>query len=242
MAAPSLEVFVKDYQDFRGYMEEVETAIEEANVYFSDSLRIAMKKAVTSAIEYDYDTSQYWSKVVKDRLWEELHSGHWQDVPMASRRLYALVMLLRGVVLTRTGKYKEALEAVDHGLLMGTPHEHLHVLGHLLTAKLVTNDKANQPQHSDGDTKRSVNIKFRNYSHFKETESESPHVKRSKLEDMTGEVFNLDLFSSKCTLLQTVYQPSLLTFLETFMKAETPVIIEGCLEEWPAFHKWKLVA
>lgn len=252
MADGSLDVFIKDYHDFKGYTEELETAVEESKVPFSKTLRTCMENAVYFAREGDDEASQYWSKVVKDRLWEELHSGHWKDVPMAARRLYGMVMLLRGVVLTRMGKYREAMEAVDHGLLMGTPHQHLHTLARLLTAKLVSDSNNKEPPATEGQcsgdrddavaTKKTI-IKFRNYSHFKEeTELAFPEVKRSKLDDnMTDKVFALELFSSRCMLLQTAYQPSLLSFSEAFMKTEAPVIVEGCMEQWPALRKWKLV-
>lgn len=64
-------------------------------------------------------------KECKDIAWEKIHSGHWKDVPLVWRQLYALCCLEQGAhTLKATAdprRLKVALRDLDLALMMGAP-------------------------------------------------------------------------------------------------------------------------
>ena len=38
--------------------------------------------------------------------------------------------------------------------------------------------------------------------------------------------------------IDRLYQPSVEVFVKEYLQRGVPVILEGCMNEWPAFHKW----
>ena len=120
-------------------LQEIRTQIEQLQIPSADSILTAFENSINFAKDGDYKVSMQWSKVVEDWCWERLHSGHWENVPVVYRKLYALATVLRGLALSYVGKYREALSVVDKGILLGAAdvmNGILYEMASVLTAEL----------------------------------------------------------------------------------------------------------
>lgn len=120
-------------------LQEITTQIEQLQIPSADSILTAFENSINFAKDGDYKVSMQWSKVVEDWCWERLHSGHWENVPVVYRKLYALATVLRGLALSYVGKYREALSVVVKGILLGAAdvmNGILYEMASVLTAEL----------------------------------------------------------------------------------------------------------
>ena len=155
-------------------------------------------------------------KILLDITWEKLNTGHWKDVDTSWMKSYAYVSMFKAfsqVALTyRDSKpdYQEAITTCDMGLLMGGP-----ILGNILT-KLVS--KLHQIQK--GSSYIPQNEDFEQCSKAKKIKL-TPHINS-----------NHEIKRIRC--------PSLERFKSEFMDSQEPVILEDCIDYWPALSCWNL--
>ena len=239
-------------------MKEIITNLDQLYTPAKTSILTAAEKGIISFKENRYENSKQWLLVMSDWTWEQLHCGHWKDVPRAYRNLYSVIALMHGLVLSCQGYYNEALVVVDKGLLLGAPilDQKLHTFATVLTAKLnsvtsstnidsveftnthseiesmptgVTNlDKVEFSTNSTTSWKHK--IRCRSYHPVTEIYP-SKSIKTTK-EEEEEEIDG--------TSVTDLYCPSLEVFKE-FMKTETPVIVRGCMRHWPAMssNQWR---
>ena len=239
-------------------MKEIITNLDQLYTPAKTSILTAAEKGIISFKENQYENSKQWLLVMSDWTWEQLHCGHWKDVPRAYRNLYSVIALMHGLVLSCQGYYNEALVVVDKGLLLGAPilDQKLHTFATVLTAKLnsvtsstnidsveftnthseiesmptgVTNlDKVEFSTNSTTSWKHK--IRCRSYHPVTEIYP-SKSIKTTK-EEEEEEIDG--------TSVTDLYCPSLEVFKE-FMKTETPVIVRGCMRHWPAMssNQWR---
>ena len=91
------------------------------------------------------NASQKWAEMVLQYSWEQLHTGHWEDVSLTWRKLYAVASLLKAACLTKNGKLQEALIQIDKGILLGAPvlNKGLHSFAEVLTTDLQSSSSDN---------------------------------------------------------------------------------------------------
>ncbi|GAA42209.2 lysine-specific demethylase 8 [Clonorchis sinensis] len=82
--------------------------------------------------ERSVDEFREQSRFILEYVWEKLHTGHWKDVPLCWRTVYAAIRLLRALYVIAQLKLsfpsdmqsmylQRALEDLDYSLLMGHP-------------------------------------------------------------------------------------------------------------------------
>uniref|UniRef100_A0A2P2L7T9 Putative lysine-specific demethylase JMJD5 n=1 Tax=Rhizophora mucronata TaxID=61149 RepID=A0A2P2L7T9_RHIMU len=90
------------------------------------------------------------AEAARDMAWEQLHSGPWHSVLPVWRDAYSMACLQLAKSLYGKGEYKDALRALDMGLIMGGPllREDLHSAVHAIVS-------ANSESDTGGDGSRS---------------------------------------------------------------------------------------
>lgn len=158
-----------------------------------------------------------------DFTWEQLYTGHWKDVPITWREAYSIVSYLKALSEFALGKqnacldFREAIKTCDMGLLMGAP-----VLDNILpklASRLQQIHVQNLPEASH---------------EREEITEEEPSAKVSKLDTPLPFKMSPDRQVLVCV------EPSIEQFRSVFMESGTPVVIQGCMEYWPAMssRRW----
>uniref|UniRef100_A0ACD6AJF7 Uncharacterized protein n=1 Tax=Avena sativa TaxID=4498 RepID=A0ACD6AJF7_AVESA len=161
------------------------------------------------------------AEAAREMAWEQLHSGPWNEVGPAWRDAYALACL--HVASLRTGDDRRAaLRALDMGLIMG---------GDLLRAEL---EAAIARVPSDGD--RDSNSEG-NGDTGRHGEMWREGLGRNR--DLADVLKVLPVKSLSCKQIERRTCISLEAFIHDFFLRESPVILSGCIDHWPARTKWK---
>ena len=196
--------------------------------------------------------SGQWTQVALDYSWERLNMGHWEDVSVEWREVYATAALLKALGQARSGEAKRAMEILDRGILLGAPvlDSALHKFASSLTLTMRTDSKASLTG-STGDEKAKSSAKagkrivFRNYKPLGGPISEDPvENKKPRVEinvhDLVSRTANVPLVDPQCRV-PLVYLPPLDVFRQNYMIPHTPVVISGVLDTWPAYsaRKWR---
>ena len=198
-----------------------------------------------------------WAEVVLEYSWEQLNTGHWEDVSVRWREVHATAALLRAVGLERAGETRRALEVLDRGILLGAPvlDSALHRFASFLAHNKATSSSldtsagccdSDMPPKSEAvvSGKRGRKIVFRNYKPLtaSSTQETPVQVKRLKINvhDLVSRMAKVPLIDPQCRI-PLVYLPSLEVFREKHMLTHTPVVISGALDTWPAYsaRKWR---
>ncbi|XP_064639856.1 lysine-specific demethylase 8-like [Lineus longissimus] len=166
-------------------------------------------------------------KCLLDITWEKLNTGHWKDVAITWRLAYSYVSLLKALSevsmssLDDKSELELAIKTCDMGLLMGAP-----VLDNVLSKIVAVLQPILCPLQTTGKEGDSVNKG--------QHDSEAHDLKRQK-------VFSMPEISPSHKVPR-IHCPSLDYFKKNFMDLENPVILEGCMDYWPALseRKWTL--
>uniref|UniRef100_A0A453RJG3 JmjC domain-containing protein n=1 Tax=Aegilops tauschii subsp. strangulata TaxID=200361 RepID=A0A453RJG3_AEGTS len=161
------------------------------------------------------------AEAAREMAWEQLHSGPWSEVEPAWRHAYALACL--HVASLRAGDDRRAaLRALDMGLIMG---------GDLLRAELeaaIAQVPANGNREGEGDGAGDAG---RNVERWREG--------LSRNRDLGDALKVLPVKSLSCKRIERRTCISLETFIHDYFLRESPVILSGCIDHWPARTKWK---
>lgn len=121
------------------------SCMQEGSVGQSSSL-LAVRESVSETEKQEASVGQppsssslFWAQVALNYSWEQLHSGHWKDVRLCWREVYALAALLKALSLCLVGGgEQQALVEIDKGILMGAPimNNSLHNVAAMLSKKL----------------------------------------------------------------------------------------------------------
>ena len=200
--------------------------------------------------------TEFWAQAALDYSWEQLHSGHWQDVQLFWRQAYSLASLLKAFYSISQRKDREALVDIDKGILLGAPilNHSLHGIATLISKRLMQEEKTGSSTDMKGGndrmTRRTGKIKFRNYT------LQSPSLlstnKKIKLLDskeisaeemecvLGGGTKDIPLIDME-RRLPILYCPSLDDFHKHYMTCSVPMVISGAMDHWPAYaeKKWK---
>ncbi|XP_031488369.1 lysine-specific demethylase JMJ30 [Nymphaea colorata] len=169
------------------------------------------------------------AETAQEMAWEQLHSGPWHAVEPVWRDAYSLSCLHLARIRYASGDIRAALRVLDLGLLMGGSllrsdlDDSVSVLSKLPAAAGAT---------AAGDSNRSP----------------SPSPGREDAADDGGspacadfaDVLQVLPAGSLCRKQITRTNAlSLEGFLCDYFLTETPVVMSGCIDHWPASTKWK---
>lgn len=162
--------------------------------------------------------------------WENLHHGHWKDVPLLWRRLNALISLLKGCCLLKQNEKenaKEVLKILDTSILMGIPSESLNKtiteLIHSISNQLNSN-------HSE---KRQRSSKFEEENEFQAPQSKIPKLEHaSSISSFVSA--NIPSILPENQIERLSVPPSMEEFYKKYFIPQKPVIICGGIDHWPA--------
>ena len=150
----------------------------------------------------------------KQYLWEELHSVHWKDVHGLDRELFGLIscMLVTFLHSEPTVDQAHLLQELDCGLLLGS--EHTHVLINKVMSLL----------RDDNSTKKlSVSVRANQQIHqLRRVQSQC------RLKTLTAQNFAVKKTIKSTPMLD------LGAFYTKFFQPQLPVVLLGCMEDWPA--------
>ena len=213
-------------------LQEIKNNLGQADSSYKVSVATAAERGIDFLKHNLFDDSKEWLDVISDWIWEQLHCGHWKDVPLPYRRLYALSSLLQGYLCIKNERYKDALLTIDKGLLLGAPvmNEYLTKVATALSMEQKISRSfecatkcvdGNEYQVSSSETAVKSRVHFRNY----QPNCYYPAVKKSKGESN----------------VKTVDCPPLVVFAKEYMRTETPVILSNCINHWPAMRLWRYI-
>ncbi|XP_020110194.1 lysine-specific demethylase JMJ30 isoform X2 [Ananas comosus] len=159
------------------------------------------------------------AEAAREMAWEQLHSGPWHAVVPAWRDAYAMACLHVAELRAGAGDRREALRALDMGLIMGGP---------LLRGEL---DAAVERIAAEGSEKRREEEEKGDAERWREE-----LAKNQNLEEVLQA---LPKKSLSCKIIEKRSSMSLETFISDHFLRESPVVISGCIDHWPARTKWK---
>ncbi|OQU80934.1 hypothetical protein SORBI_3007G210801 [Sorghum bicolor] len=158
------------------------------------------------------------AEAAREMAWEQLHSAPRAEAGAAAwRDAYALACLHVAGLRAAAGDRSAALRALDMGLIMG---------GGLLRAELddaiagLGRGEAAAVPVADGDVQR-----------WEEG------IARGR--DLADVLKLLPVNSLSCKQIERRSCISLEAFIRDYFLCESPVILSGCIEHWPARTKWK---
>ncbi|XP_066330847.1 lysine-specific demethylase JMJ30-like isoform X2 [Miscanthus floridulus] len=157
------------------------------------------------------------AEAAREMAWEQLHSAPRAEVGAAWLDAYALACLHVAGLRAAAGDRRAALRALDMGLIMG---------GGLLRAELddaiagLGRGEAGAVPVADGDVQR----------------WEEGIAGGRDLDDVLK---LLPVNSLSCKQIERRSCISLEAFIRDYFLCESPVILSGCIEHWPARTKWK---
>lgn len=191
--------------------------------------------------------SAFWAQVALDFSWEQLHTGHWEDVKPFWRQAYALAALLKALNLYLKEKREEALVEIDKGILLGAPviNNSLHVVAAMLNKEILREEverkgvatvEDNGDVSMDYDVRKIGKVRFRNYTPM----SESSRTKKLCLARSINDLDRVPLIDM-ARRISVTYCPSLESFHQHHMIPSVAVVISGAMDHWPSYteKKWK---
>ncbi|KAI4322065.1 hypothetical protein L6164_021788 [Bauhinia variegata] len=159
------------------------------------------------------------AEAAREMAWEQLHSGPWHSVLPVWRDAYSMACLHVAKYHYRSGEFKEALRALDMGLIMG--------------GMLLRKDLDSAVNKVSGKAK-DVRVSEENYQGI--GKSEHRLVDRELNEAEVLQI--LPVKSLTCKIVAKRSNLSLETFLKDYYLSGSPVIISDCMAHWPAKTKW----
>ncbi|XP_066352938.1 lysine-specific demethylase JMJ30-like isoform X1 [Miscanthus floridulus] len=155
------------------------------------------------------------AEAAREMAWEQLHSAPRAEVGAAWPDAYALACLQVAGLRAADGDRRAALRALDMGLIMG---------GGLLRAELddaiAGLGRGEAGAVADGDVQR-----------WEEGIAGG--------RDLADVLKLLPVNSLSCKQIERRSCISLEAFIHDYFLCESPVILSGCIEHWPARTKWK---
>lgn len=159
------------------------------------------------------------AEAAREMAWEQLHSGPWHSVLPVWRDAYSMACLHVARHHYCNGEFKEALRALDMGIIMGGP-----LLRKDLDSAI---EKVSEKAWCVRVSERS-NQDFGN--------SEHPLVDHEFDVSKVLQLLPVKSLSSKLVVKRSSL--SLEKFLQDHYLSGSPVIISDCMSHWPAKAKW----
>ncbi|XP_054812063.1 lysine-specific demethylase JMJ30 isoform X2 [Prosopis cineraria] len=159
------------------------------------------------------------AEAAREMAWEQLHSGPRHSVLPVWRDAYSMACLHVAKHHYSSGDFKEALRALDMGLIMG--------------GSLLKNDLSSAVGRV---SERVRNIRASGESHEGFGKSEQRLLDHELNQAEVYKLLPLNSLSHKIVEKRSAL--SLERFLEDYYRSGSPVIISDCMAHWPAKTKW----
>jgi hypothetical protein len=189
----------------------------------------------------------------REYLWDALHSKCWKDISPGYRNAFGWVSLIVAkICLPQQQRYLHisdpisnlhdlkkmkvvnTIEVADTGILLGSDHYRKDL------QQLIKSMEKEKNNFDDRISKKSKTTQV----HMGSCEIEKTE-KISEAEDKreeTGILRNFLLSTAaklkRSTILKHELTPNLLLFYEKFLILSCPVVLTGCVEDWPALDRW----
>ena len=163
---------------------------------------------------------------LREYSWEKLHSVHWKDVLLIHREVYALASLLLIELLFKAGLTSalELIKMTDKAILLTSSTRYLDALN-----TLIDNIAIKYNTQIEESTKKYENPILNSYNQQLPSSSRrTRHYPTKPSPDCTA--------SSSLSPIKEHYQPDLVVFLTQYMECGEPVVLNGCIDDWPAMH------
>ncbi|CAN6453661.1 unnamed protein product [Victoria cruziana] len=167
------------------------------------------------------------AEALQEMAWEQLHSGPWHAVEPVWRDAYSLSCLHLARIRYASGDVRAALRILDLGLLMGgsllrSDLDHsVSVLSRLAAGATAAGDSNRSPSPSAG----GVDAADEGGSRGCVDDADALQVLPA------GSLSHEQITRTNALCLEG--------FLCDFYLTETPVVMSGCIDHWPASTKWK---
>ncbi|GLU19397.1 hypothetical protein SLE2022_356510 [Rubroshorea leprosula] len=196
-----------------------------------DSESQALLQSITSHGGYAYarmaslaaSGDQRAAEVAREMAWEQLHSGPWHSVLPVWRDAYSMACLYVAKFHFSNGEFKDALRALDMGIIMGGP-----LLRKDLDSAIEVVLEAKTGRQSDKAAIRDEGPR----------NSGRPKLLCPENFDKSEVLKVLPVRSLSCKIVVKRSALSLEGFLHEYFLLGSPVIITDCMAHWPARTKW----
>lgn len=192
------------------------------------------------------------------KVWEELNTGYWKDVPICWRQAYSLVSVMKALCLcsllsdtARNIDHMSIIKTCDMGLLMGAPilnnilarmsHEFQEAFGFLKYEKAEEDNSVEDDKPCFSEVSLGKKAKL---------EEVSKPEQEKHLAEKEKEPENLDVSVSLPPHVETQTTrdiprcscPSVEMFQAMFLESGHPVVITDAIGYWPALttRKWTI--
>lgn len=207
-------------QDVICKLEEYKASVNEALVEVddTDAASKALLSRYISSTESTDRSSTMRIQAIIDYMYEKINIGNWKEVKPYVRKTITIASYLK---LLAHVKYsdddketviKQAFKIIDFGILFGCP---LDKEPKLLQNCATILNSVNIRRHSE---------KSDRLPHSADEESCKSQLKSSEINAIPIEIINC---------------PSMEYFYKNYILAGKPVILDNCINHWPALHKWK---
>lgn len=151
-----------------------------------------------------------------DYMYEQVNIGNWKEVKLYLRKTITITSYLKLIAHIKCSKnfsddvIKESFKIIDIGLLFGCPLEAEPKLLKICASEINTK------------VVPSSNAQYALLSGISALPSELP----------------TNAIHFNATPVQIIECPTMEYFFKNFIMTETPVILENCIDHWPAISKW----
>ncbi|XP_072982457.1 lysine-specific demethylase JMJ30 [Typha latifolia] len=176
--------------------------------------------AYVSSVEKAASGDLRAAEAAREMAWEQLHSGPWHEVVDTWRDAYAMACLHVAELRACAGERGEALRALDMGIIMGGPllrGDLDAIVGKIMSDKSEAGGSIGTGSDCAERWKEGI----------------------SKNRDLAEVLQILPSKSLSCKTIVKRSSISLEAFICDYFLHDSPVIISGCIEHWPARTKWK---
>jgi hypothetical protein len=185
-----------------------QTVAATAAVTASSACIVALREAAAAGIDRI-------SEEVREYLWEAIHAVPFKQVHQGYRDAFGWVALVQATLASLTGTPSSSHnQRIDVGILLGSDYYH-----ESLMKLLVRRPSAEKRFAADGTVE--------------------PFPKRTRAPSQQHQTYP---FLSNKTLvpgvIKRLHTPDLRSFYEQHLLLSEPVLLTGCIGDWPAMTKW----
>ncbi|CAD0198121.1 unnamed protein product [Chrysodeixis includens] len=209
----ALQAICKKLED---YKPSVANSLEEIDEL--DAASKSLLQRYINSTESSDPSSIIRIQAIIDYMYEKINIGNWKEVKLFIRKAITVATYLKLLAHVKFSNedvesmIKQAFKIIDFGILFGCPLDKEPLL---LQNCASTLSSANiQPT---GETCKCTSSK------------EIPPTNNSATE---ADKFN-------ATLIPVIDCPSMEHFYQNYILTETPVVLNNCINHWPALQKWK---
>ncbi|KAJ4799573.1 2-oxoglutarate (2OG) and Fe(II)-dependent oxygenase superfamily protein [Rhynchospora pubera] len=168
------------------------------------------------------------AEAAREMAWEQLHSGPWHEVVPEWRDAYAMACLHVAEIKSSGGERREALRALDMGLIMGGPLLRAELDAAIERIGSGPSDGQEAPANTGSGLGSDSGADAQKWEESLCTYKEPQEALR-----------NLPSKSLSGKRVERRAMISFETFISDYFLRQIPVIITGCMDQWPACTKWK---